>query len=446
MNRVFSGIQPSGVPHLGNYFGAIAQWIKISEQRCIELNSRSPKKSVPTDVPIYCVVDVHAYTSSDLQLGKQLYQNILSTTASLLALGLDPNKSILFKQSDILEHFYLDNVLDKFVTHQQLRHMTQFKDKSSRATNKSRPIPNGLLNYPVLQAADIMLYRANLVPVGEDQIQHIELTRDIVRKFNSYTGEELFPEPKPVFISDKYSYAHFAGDAANANANATPTPTITTPATKTTSSSPINTSTNATKTRAANNNANYAINLNTSTADLPKTTFEADIITHTSEDEQYYPIKSACSRIKSLRSPDKKMSKSDPDQRSYIQLIDEPDVILDKCKKALTDSISHVYYDPEKRPGVSNLLIIYHLITGESLENLTIQFRSLDTAQFKLRLADVIIEKFKGVREEYKRLIRDRSHLESLLSSGRSKAQPIATETVLRVKQLLGSEYSDGSK
>lgn len=420
MYRVFSGIQPSGVPHLGNYFGAIAQWIKISEQRRIQLNSRSPKKSVPTDVPIYCVVDVHAYTSSDLQLGKQLYQNILSTTASLVALGLNSNNCILFKQSDVLEHFYLDNVLDKFVTHQRLKHMTQFKDKSSKVSAKSNSIPNGLLNYPVLQAADIMLYRANLVPVGEDQSQHIELTRDIVRKFNSYTGEELFPEPEPVFISENYSTTEH----------------ITTPDTAYRDNYYYMHDTTINETAP-----NIAITA------TPKITPNAGtIIKTTNNDKSNHSIKMACSRIKSLRSPDKKMSKSDPDKRSFIQLIDEPDVILDKCKKALTDSISHVYYDPEKRPGVSNLLIIYHLVTGESLQDLTYRFRKLDTAQFKLSLAEVIIEKFKEVRKEYHRLIRDRGYLESLLNSGRSRAQPIATETVLKVKQLLGSEYSGRGK
>lgn len=344
--RIFSGIQPTGVPHLGNYFGAIAHWIKISNERKIQIQPQDPP--ILCDVPIFSIVDVHAYSSTNLKLGEQLYQNILSTTASLVALGLDLNNCILFKQSDVLEHFYLDNVLDNFVTPQRLTHMTQFKEK----TKNDQLSKNGLLNYPVLQAADIMLYRANLVPVGEDQVQHIELTRDIVRKFNSYTGSNLFPEPRPLFIG-----------------------------------SPKN------------------------------------------------------RRIKSLRAPEKKMSKSDTDKRSFIQPLDEPDVILDKCKKALTDSISDVYYDPEKRPGVSNLMTIYHLLTGQSMEDINVGFKCVETANFKLRLADVIIERFRDARMEYQRLIKDRAHLESLLREGRYRAEPIASETVLKVKQLLGSHH-----
>lgn len=340
--RIFSGIQPTGVPHLGNYFGAISQWIKLSNERQVSLKG----KQVDIDIPIFSIVDVHAYTSSGATFGPQFYENILSTTASLLALGLNPNKCILFRQSDIYEHNYLDNVLNNFVTTQRLTHMVQFKDKSKSL----RIVKNGLLSYPILQAADILLYKANLVPVGEDQVQHIELTRDIARKFNYELNDELFPLPNELLVND-----------SNAR------------------------------------------------------------------------------RIKSLREPEKKMSKSDPNKKSFIEVIDEPDLVIEKCKKALTDSISEVYYDADNRPGVSNLMRVYHLITGNTIDEITNEFKGIETAKFKLALADSIIDRFRGVRKEFKRLRANIGHLEEVLKHGELKAKPIAVETTEQVRYLLGS-------
>lgn len=297
-------------------------------------------------MPIYSIVDVHAYTSDSGVYGQQLYDNILKTTASLLALGLDPNKSILFRQSDLLEHCYIDNVLDNFVTARRLTHMTQFKEKSK----SSKFIWNSLLNYPVLQTADILTYRANLVPVGEDQVQHIELARDIAHKFNSRYDCQLFPEPKALLQDSPYAR-----------------------------------------------------------------------------------------RVKSLRSPEKKMSKSDPTRKSYITVIDSPDVILENCKKSLTDEISAVYYDPENRRAVSNLMILYHLVTGNTFEQITKEFERFDTGQFKLRLADVLIDKFSEARTKYEQLISHKDYLEEVLKMGELKARPIAADTVRVVKHLLGS-------
>lgn len=340
--RVFSGLQPTGVPHIGNYFGALSQWLKLANKRKLRINN----KHFDCDKPIYSIVDVHAYCSPSTHFGEQLYNNILSTTASLLAIGLNQNNCILFRQSDVLEHNYLDNVFDIFTTPSQLTRLPQFKEK----TKNLKLVTNGLLNYPVLQAADILLYRANIVPVGEDQIHHIELTRDIAKKFNSLTETELFPIPEP-----------FLADSLHSR------------------------------------------------------------------------------RIKSLRNPDSKMSKSEANKKSFINIIDEPDVIVEKCKKAITDSISAVYYDAENRHGVSNLMRIYHLATNSSLEEITDEFKGIETAEFKLRLADCLIEKFKNVRLEYKRLQCDRSYLEDILKLGAKEASPIAKDTISQVKFLLGS-------
>lgn len=352
--RVFSGIQPTGIPHLGNYFGAIAEWIRLANERKISsllqkyAYDETKEEKVDCDTPIYSIVDIHAYTSNSSQFGQQLYDNILSTTAALLALGLDAQKCILFRQSDILEHNYLDNVFDNFVSPNRLTHMTQFKDKSKEQSAKL--ITNGLLNYPILQAADILLYRANLIPVGEDQVQHIELTRDIAKKFNTTTSSKIFPIPEPILSSSEHAR-----------------------------------------------------------------------------------------RIKSLRNPDKKMSKSDTDKKSFIEVTDEPDIIMDKCKKALTDCESEIYYDAEKRPGISNLMRIYNLVTGDSFEKIRDQYCGVESAKFKLILGEILIEKFSDTRREYKHLRADQDYLESVLALGASKARPLAEDTINQVKHLLGS-------
>lgn len=353
--RIFSGIQPTGIPHLGNYFGAISQWIRYAEMkepREIKVEEENNISTFHCDVPIYCIVDVHAYTSHTANYGKQFYDKILSTTASLLALGLDPNNCILTRQSDLLEHNFLQNVFSNFVSTGRLSRMTQYKEKAATGAKESNL--HGLISYPILQAADILLYRANLIPVGEDQIQHIELTRDIGKKFNVITDSQLFPKPVALL-----------NDSVHGR------------------------------------------------------------------------------RVRSLRDPTKKMSKSDPQTRSFIEVIDEPEVILKKIKMAITDGESSVYYDAERRPGVANLMRIYHLATNQSLDQITEQCRGIDTGQFKLKLADILIDKLKPVREEYKRIRNDQAYLEQVLKSGHDKAKPMAMETVSQVKHLLGSRRLD---
>lgn len=340
IGRIFSGIQPSGVPHLGNYFGAISQWIRIATTKQVVIGKSCVEQC---DKPIFCVVDVHAYTSGTY---KTLCDNTYSTLASLLATGLSLSNCVIYLQSDVLEHFYLDNVLDNFIGSQRLKHMTQFKEKSRKRSKNS--ITNALLNYPMLQAADILLYKAKYVPIGSDQTQHIELTRDIADKFNSFAKYDFFHAPIPIYN-------------------------------------------------------------------------EID-----------------CRRLKSLRNPDKKMSKSDANQRAFIEIVDSPDNIVDKCKKAVTDCISEINFNPIQRPGVSNLITIFHLVTGLSIDQVVMESSHLNTGQFKLKLADAIIEKFAPVRKEYLRLQNDRSYLDEVFRKGKELAQPIAVQTIHEVKLLLG--------
>lgn len=383
--RVFSGIQPTGVPHIGNYFGALIQWLDIVGRQQVTVKQEKTNKDLTVRVsktdnsfepidqdifnvirdeestitsqplvikcakPIISIVDVHAYTSNRIEFGVPLYSSILDTTAALLAIGLTPNNCIMFKQSDILEHYYLDNVFDNFTTTQRLARMTQYKEKSIDK-KIAQSTPNGLLTYPVLQTADILLYKASLVPVGEDQSQHIELARDIAKKFNDVTKSNLFPQP--LAILNKSQHAR---------------------------------------------------------------------------------------RIKSLRNPAKKMSKSDTDKRSFIEIIDEPDVILEKIKKAITDSESRVYYDPRERPGISNLMRIHHLTTGQSFDEIEKLNVGIESGQYKLRLADILIEKFSPIREEFRQIRADQIYLNEVLKSGCDQAKPIASETVAQVKRLLGS-------
>lgn len=345
-HRIFSGIQPTGIPHLGNYFGAIKQWITFAKDREATLNDGG---RVKIDTPIYSIADVHSYTGQNIVFGQHLYDNILSTTAVLLALGLNTDNCILFKQSDVRDHLALGLLLNAYVTSNRLHHMTQFKDKS-KSIGKGH-LSNLLMIYPVLQAADILIYDADLVPVGEDQLQHLELARDIVRKFNHDTQSHLFSEPQALLASSVHSR-----------------------------------------------------------------------------------------RIRSLRDPSKKMSKSDPDKRAFIEITDSADSVREKCKKSLTDCISAVYYDAQNRPAVSNLMTLYHLATGLSFEEITDQFSGIETAEFKLKLADVLIHEFSDVRSEYPRLMKDPAYLEQQLEVGCLKVKPMASEKFDQINRLLGSQ------
>ncbi|KAK3097442.1 hypothetical protein FSP39_009675 [Pinctada imbricata] len=294
---VFSGIQPTGVPHIGNYLGAIQHWVSLQNQY---------------DDVILSIVDLHSITVP--QKPDVLRSNIQILAACLIASGIDPNKSILFQQSD---------------------------EKSAKIKKASV----GLLIYPVLQAADILLYRSDLVPVGEDQLKHIELARDLARFFNNQFGE-AFPVPE--------------GYIGN----------------------------------------------------TPK--------------------------IRNLKDPTSKMSKSDDSSMGYITILDSDDEILQKIKKAKTDFTSQVTYDVKERPGVSNLVEIHAAFTGKTYGEICDEVSDLDTGKYKLHLADIVIDKLRPIRDRANDLLQDKHQLEVILKNGKDRASVRAERTLKDVKRLVG--------
>ncbi|XP_033216803.1 tryptophan--tRNA ligase, mitochondrial [Belonocnema kinseyi] len=323
--RIFSGIQPTGNVHLGNYLGAIQNWIDLQ-------NSGE-------DV-IWSIVDMHSITLP--QDPKELKRSIFSMVATLLACGVDPKKSILFQQSTVPMHAELCWILGSITTIPRLGRLPQYKEKSATV----KDVPLALFIYPVLQAADILIYKATHVPVGEDQVQHLELCQDLARKFNSTFGE-TFPVPTTIISND-------------------------------------------------------------------------------------------AKRIKSLRDPNSKMSKSCPDSKSRLDLIDEPKVLLNKVKKSVTDFTSEVTYDPKNRPGVANLVKIHSLLTGKSPEKICEEAQGIDTGRYKLVLADVVIEKLNPIRERILQLLSEKQYLEQILKEGAEKATAIATPNLFEIREKIG--------
>ncbi|XP_043789778.1 tryptophan--tRNA ligase, mitochondrial isoform X1 [Apis laboriosa] len=326
--RIFSGIQPTGNLHLGNYLGAIQKWIQFQNNG---------------ENVIWSIVDMHAITLSHDP--KVLNDNIFKMTATLLACGIDPKKSILFQQSTVPMHTQLSWILGCLSTQARLTRLPQYKEKSQTL----KVIPLSLYIYPVLQAADILLYKATHVPVGQDQVQHIQLAQELAIKFNKKFGD-TFPVPHSL----------------------------------------------------VNENASQ--------------------------------------RIKSLRNPLKKMSKSEKDSRNRLDLLDEPDILLEKIKKAVTDCTSKVTYEPETRPGVSNLVIIHSMLSGKSKDQICSEVEELDTGKYKLMLADFIIEKLTPIRKEYSKLIKDPMYLEEILKNGTEKAIEIANDCWYDVRNKIGFE------
>lgn len=323
---IFSGIQPTGTIHLGNYFGAVRRWIELQESG--------------EDV-IYSIVDLHSITLP--QDPKTLHSNIIMMAASLIACGIDPNQAILFQQSRVSEHAQFNWVLGCITTMARLNHLPQYKEKSSML----KEIPLGLYVYPVLQAADILLYRATHVPVGDDQRQHIQLAAHLARVFNNKFGH-TFTLPRSLVYDD------------------------------------------------------------------------------------------TTARVRSLRQPARKMSKSEMDPKSRINLTDSPDCIREKFKKAVTDFTSAVYYDAENRPGVSNLIAIHSSITGKSFDDIRTDCENMTTAQYKLLVADVVIDHFSPIRQRIEQLLKESGHLNQLLDQGADRAKSIAARTWEEVKQKVG--------
>ncbi|XP_029656517.1 tryptophan--tRNA ligase, mitochondrial [Octopus sinensis] len=323
--RLFSGIQPtSDVPHLGNYIGAIKNWVSL----------QSKHSSV-----ILSLVDLHTITLPHKP--QQLRNNILDMTACLLACGLDPTKVILFQQSQIPQHTELAWILSCNCSLPRLKHLPQWKLKSKN----EETVSVGLFSYPLLQAADILLYKSQLVPVGEDQVKHIELARDLVKQFNRKYGN-IFVKP------------------------------------------------------------------NILTGELPK--------------------------VLSLQNPEDKMSKSDNNKLSRIDLTDSADEIFLKIKKARTDSTSAVTYDPANRPGVSNLISIHSNLTDLTPEQLCKEYTHLDTGQYKKVVAEAIIETVTPISSCIKELKANKDYLIQVLETGKEKATNISENTMKTVKEVLG--------
>jgi tryptophanyl-tRNA synthetase len=330
VKRVLSGIQPTHDSfHLGNYLGALRQWVALQESHDA----------------FYCVVDLHALTVQPDPVA--LRKRTLASVAQLIALGIDPEKSTLFIQSHVPAHNQLGWVMECLTGFGEAGRMTQFKDKSQKSGADRTVV--GLFTYPILQAADILLYQANLVPVGEDQRQHIELTRDLGQRFNS-----------------TYSASG-------------------------------------------------------STFTIP----EAHIL-------------KAAAKINDLQDPTSKMSKSAASQSGVIEIMDAPEINLKKIKSAVTDTGREVQFDEKEKPGVSNLLTIYSALTGKSIGESEADFAGKGYGDFKLGVAEVVVDYFAPVRAKALELLEDPGYLNSLLKIGADKANAVANQTLAATYDAMG--------
>ncbi len=322
---VLSGIQPSGHLCIGNYLGAIKNWVAMQE----------------THDCIFLVVDLHALTVQ--QVPAELRRRCLSFVAQYVACGIDPERSTIVMQSHVPQHAELAWVLSTLTYMGELNRMTQFKDKSQRHASN---INAGLFTYPILMAADILLYQANAVPVGADQKQHLELARDIAGRFNQRYSE-TFTMPEPF-------------------------------------------------------------------------------------------IPGTGARIMSLQDPSSKMSKSDENLNSLIALLDKPDVVRAKLRRAVTDSEKEIRFDPEKKPGVANLLTIHSALSGESIPALEAHFAGRLYSALKEETAEVIIEALRPIQTRYDAVMADKKVLEGILAQGAESAYRRARRTLSKVYRKIG--------
>ncbi|WP_342255640.1 tryptophan--tRNA ligase [Spiroplasma endosymbiont of Poecilobothrus nobilitatus] len=330
---IVSGITATGQLTLGNYIGAIKNFIELQKDNNL----------------IIFVANLHAIT---IPISKEeLRNNIKNMVALYYACGLDPQKAIIFVQSDVLEVTLLAHILLCNTTIGELSRMTQFKDKSikMKAENRTEFIPTGLLTYPTLMAADILLYDADLVPVGKDQKQHIELTRNIAERINNRYQQYLFKIPTD-FIP------------------------------------PIG------------------------------------------------------GKIMDLQNPTKKMSKSSNVPKSFIGLLDAPEVIRKKIRSAVTDSEGKIAYNPERKPGVSNLLTIYAVLKKVTIEAAVKEFFQHDYGQLKEQVANTIIEVLEPIQKKYHKLMQDQT-IDELIDLGATKARAIANKKITKVKNVVGLNY-----
>jgi tryptophanyl-tRNA synthetase len=325
--RVFSGVQPtSDSLHLGNALGAVTHWVALQDEFD----------------PFFCVVDLHAITVP--QDPKALRRRTLVTAAQYLALGIDPARSTVFVQSHVPAHSELAWVLGCFTGFGQAARMTQFKDKAQRQGGESTTV--GLFTYPVLQAADVLLYDTDLVPVGEDQRQHLELARDVAQRFNSrFPGTFVVPEVL-----------------------------------------------------------------------IPKVT----------------------AKIYDLVDPTAKMSKSAGTEAGLINLLDDPKVTAKKIRAAVTDSEREVRYDPDAKPGVSNLLTIQSAVTGTEIDKLVEAYQGRGYGDLKADTADAVVEFVTPVKARVDELVGDPTELEAVLKAGAERAREVSATTIANVYERLG--------
>ena len=325
MSRVLTALQPTGVLHIGNYFGAIDPFLKLQNQG---------------NENFLFAVDYHAITVP--QDPETLRKNLLFATAVYLAAGVDPLKTTLFQQSHVQEHTELSWILSCVAGMGELERMTQYKDK---AKGKGENVSVGLFTYPILMAADILLYDTDIVPVGEDQKQHVELARDLAQKFNSRFGE-TFVVPKP-------------------------------------------------------------------------------------------QIRESGARIMGLDDPEKKMSKSAASDKNFISLMDDESIVLKKIKSAVTDSVGTIVYD-ESRHGVANLMTIYSLVTGSTINEIEKEFNGKGYGDFKVALAAHITKFLSPMQEKIRELLEDESALHVILEEGAKKARVIAQKKMIEVRKKIG--------
>ena len=321
---IFSGIQPSGTLTLGNYIGALRNFKLLEDDyQCI-----------------YCVVDMHAITVR--QDPAALRRRCLELAAIYIASGLDPKKNVIYCQSHVSGHAELAWILNCFTYMGELQRMTQFKDKAQKHADN---INAGLFTYPTLMAADILLYQTDLVPIGADQKQHLELTRDIAQRFNGVYGD-VFTVPEGYF-----------GKVG--------------------------------------------------------------------------------SRIMSLQDPTRKMSKSDPED-TFISLLDPPDAIRRKVKRAVTDSEADIRFDPAGKPGVSNLLSIIAALTGQGVEETAAELQGQGYGKLKERVSECVIETLAPLQSEHRRLMADKAYLQGVLKENADIANGMALRTLRKVQRKVG--------
>ena len=321
---LFSGMQATGTLTLGNYLGALKNWVNFQDEY----------------ETFYCVVDMHSITVR--QDPAELRKRARALLTLYIAAGLNPEKNCIYYQSHVSAHAELSWILNCFTYMGELNRMTQFKDKSSKHADN---INSGLFTYPVLMAADILLFQSDIVPVGVDQKQHIELTRDLAERFNGIYGD-VFTIPEP-----------YLGKQG--------------------------------------------------------------------------------AKIMSLQEPEKKMSKSDENPNASIFLMDDPDAIRRKFKRAVTDSDNSVHYSDDK-PGIKNLIDIYCIATGKNVAETEREFASSGYGDFKSAVGEAVVQVLKPIQDEFRRLEKDKSYIDGIIKTNAEKANYYATKTLRKAQKKVG--------